>query len=228
MEKFWELEPSKVQVKIKDEKHLTELFKMCKLFGVEICISDYKLEYKYFRKNLTGSWYSNYIFNEDYTEVTTTQFYEILSYNYGYQGDIEGFDKDVVLRMLEYQAKQGDRRDIKEFERNNCKGFIWRDTCEGRDFWEKTIEINKGKFQEQIPATSQELETETQIKEVERLNAEIESLKFKNAELESEQIRLRNINKIMTEELTSVENSYRKLKKKNKKLKKLVRSYLKE
>lgn len=157
MENYWELEPTKVQVKIKDEKHLTELFKMCKLFGQKIGVDDYIKSLNWFRYT---EWFSNYNFDDTYTEVTTEQFYEILCHNYGYQGGLKGFDKDVVLTMLYYREEQDNKRDIKVFENSPTGGFHWKDTEEGFEFWRCTVTVNKGRFpwRQQNPGTSQDLE----------------------------------------------------------------------
>lgn len=47
-----------------------------------------------------------------------------------YKGEIEGFPQHVVEAMLDEQEKQGNKRDVKVFERNSCAsllngGFSW-------------------------------------------------------------------------------------------------------
>lgn len=61
-----------------------------------------------------------------------------------YGGDIAGFPPEIVEKMLEYQEKQGNQRCIEVFE--NCKrkdradrGFNWKNTDEGWDFWKVVI-----------------------------------------------------------------------------------------
>lgn len=59
-----------------------------------------------------------------------------------YGGDIAGFPPEIVEKMLEYQEKQGNKRNVKVFEedRYSCdEGFFWRKTDEGFDFWSKVI-----------------------------------------------------------------------------------------
>lgn len=61
-----------------------------------------------------------------------------------YKGELEGFPKEVVERMLFWQEKQFGVRDIKVFEKDATaghpkKGFVWSDTTEGYEFWKKVI-----------------------------------------------------------------------------------------
>lgn len=60
------------------------------------------------------------------------------------EGDIADFPPEIVEKMLEYQEKQGNKRNVKVFEKNRCStcragGFDWIDTDEGSEFWEKVI-----------------------------------------------------------------------------------------
>lgn len=61
-----------------------------------------------------------------------------------FKGEIKGFPEEVVNRMLYYQQKQGNPRDIEVFERNATSGniyggFTWDDTEEGHGFWSSVI-----------------------------------------------------------------------------------------
>ena len=62
-----------------------------------------------------------------------------------YKGEIAGFPPEVVKMMLQRQFEQTGKRDITVFEENreanSCtgKGFTWRKTTEGHDFWGDVI-----------------------------------------------------------------------------------------
>ena len=60
------------------------------------------------------------------------------------KGDLKGFPKEIIARMLECQVEQGNKIDVSVFERDNCNsivkgGFYWPDTKEGSDFWSEVI-----------------------------------------------------------------------------------------
>ena len=62
-----------------------------------------------------------------------------------YRGDLKGFPKEIVDKMLEYQVEQGNPRDVSVFERypnagQDLGGFNWRATIEGDDWWSKVID----------------------------------------------------------------------------------------
>lgn len=64
--------------------------------------------------------------------------------NYKPKGDLIGFPKEIITRMLDYQEEQGNPRDVFVFEKQcdatqYIKGFEWSDTQEGWDFWHKVI-----------------------------------------------------------------------------------------
>jgi uncharacterized protein YjdB len=59
-------------------------------------------------------------------------------------GDLAGIPVGVVIRMLEEQEKQGNKVNIKVFQRNCCAdringGFDWTDTNIGHAFWDNVI-----------------------------------------------------------------------------------------
>ena len=61
-----------------------------------------------------------------------------------YKGDLTGFPMEVVEMLLLRQEEQGNRRDIKVFEKsiraNSMQGGItWSNTFEGYEFWSKII-----------------------------------------------------------------------------------------
>lgn len=61
-------------------------------------------------------------------------------------GDLVGFPKEIIARMLECQAEQGNKKDISVFEENRTsydKGFLWNRTEEGSMFWDKVIDKRK-------------------------------------------------------------------------------------
>ena len=77
--------------------------------------------------------------------------------NYEPKGQLIGFPKEIIARMLECQEEQGNPRDISAFERDRTagrggKGFIWDKTKEGVDFWDDVIRIkNFNLFFEKYP-----------------------------------------------------------------------------
>lgn len=77
-----------------------------------------------------------------------------------YKGQLEGFPREIVERMLECQVEQGNPKDVAVFEvgrctDQRCKGFTWKNTSEGHDFWNKVIENkNFTTFFEKYPKTT--------------------------------------------------------------------------
>lgn len=64
-----------------------------------------------------------------------------------YTGEIKGFPREVVERMLDHQEKQSNKRDVAVFEKDKDTskyggGFWWDETEEGVEFWEKIITHN--------------------------------------------------------------------------------------
>ena len=64
--------------------------------------------------------------------------------NYSPKGNLEGFPKEIIARMLECQEEQGNLRDVTVFEEKmsagmDIKGFAWDKTKEGWYFWEEVI-----------------------------------------------------------------------------------------
>ena len=64
--------------------------------------------------------------------------------NYEPKGQLIGFPKEIIARMLECQEEQCNPRDVTIFEKMinagmDRKGFFWMDTKEGYDFWEQVI-----------------------------------------------------------------------------------------
>lgn len=62
-----------------------------------------------------------------------------------YKGQLEGFPKEVVEKMIERQVEQGNPRDVSVFEKRRTidkghLGFTWVTTDEGGDFWDSVIE----------------------------------------------------------------------------------------
>ena len=61
-----------------------------------------------------------------------------------YKGQLKGFPKEVVEKMLDEQEAQGNKRSIRVFEEyvnssRGWKGFDWLDTEAGIPFWEEVI-----------------------------------------------------------------------------------------
>lgn len=77
--------------------------------------------------------------------------------NYTPKGDLEGFPKEIISRMLECQIEQGNPRDVNIFERDrnstfNKGGFNWYSTKERYGFWSRVINTkNFNYFFERYP-----------------------------------------------------------------------------
>lgn len=61
-----------------------------------------------------------------------------------YNGEIKGFPKEVVDKILYYQVQQGNEKDLLVFEKNSrvfkyTGGFSWDETEEGAYFWVDVI-----------------------------------------------------------------------------------------
>ena len=57
-------------------------------------------------------------------------------------GKIENFPIEVVQMMVDEQVRQGNKADVKVFQRRNFasdSGFIWAGAVNGFDFWEEVI-----------------------------------------------------------------------------------------
>ena len=66
--------------------------------------------------------------------------------NYVPKGELKGFPKEIIARMLETQEEQWGKRDVSVFEKDKTagegkKGIIWLDTREGYDFWNEVIRL---------------------------------------------------------------------------------------
>ena len=62
--------------------------------------------------------------------------------NYEPKGQLEGFPKEVIARMLDCQEEQGNKRDVTVFEETRAsyfEGLKWYQTEEGYDFWYEVI-----------------------------------------------------------------------------------------
>lgn len=91
-----------------------------------------------------------------------------------YKGQLEGFPKAIVEKMLFYQEQQGNPKDVSVFEEKNTiskseGGFDWRETTEGGDFWEEVImkkdfDLFFSRYPFEItPSKKQVKQTKTQI-----------------------------------------------------------------
>ena len=61
-----------------------------------------------------------------------------------YKGELKGFPPEIVEKMLYYQEKQGNKRDVSVFEKfkeaaDSDEGFCWATTEEGCSFWKIVI-----------------------------------------------------------------------------------------
>ena len=64
--------------------------------------------------------------------------------NYEPKGQLIGFPKEIIARMLEIQEEQWNKIDVSVFEKDRIageptKGIIWSETKEGFDFWSEVI-----------------------------------------------------------------------------------------
>ena len=64
--------------------------------------------------------------------------------NYEQKGQLIGFPKEIIARMLDCQVEQGNKRDVTVFEKykDSAKtegGFDWDKTKEKDDFWVEVI-----------------------------------------------------------------------------------------
>ena len=62
--------------------------------------------------------------------------------NYVPKGELTGFPKEIIARMLDCQVEQGYKNNILVFEKSRSSGFSWNKTKEGCNFWFNVI---KGK-----------------------------------------------------------------------------------
>ena len=65
-----------------------------------------------------------------------------------YKGQLDGFPREIVERMLECQVEQGNPKDVSVFEKHKEAsvekgGFYWSDTSEGRDFWVDILSLRR-------------------------------------------------------------------------------------
>jgi len=109
-----------------------------------------------------------------------------------YKGQLEGFPKEVVEKMLERQEEQGNERDVSVFEEGKFAGFYFEDTEEGRYFWDDVIRNrNFNVFFEKYPKFEGEIkglnvfQKPTTKEERDKLIQELQAMEFKK-ELSSE------------------------------------------
>ena len=87
-----------------------------------------------------------------------------------YKGQIKGFPKEVIEKMLDYQVAQGNNLDVSVFEKDNtCSrdeaGFDWAQTIEGSALWCEVIMSKKfDLFFEKYPKETSKEETPTRYK----------------------------------------------------------------
>lgn len=74
-----------------------------------------------------------------------------------YKGQLTGVPTEIVEKMLYYQEKQGNKRDVSVFEEviergKTNGGFDWDETPEGEDFWTDVLaDGNHSIFFEKYP-----------------------------------------------------------------------------
>lgn len=94
--------------------------------------------------------------------------------NYEPKGELEGFPKEIIAKMLDYQQKQGNKKDVTVFENNanankDRGGFSWASTYEGFYFWNHVINIkNFDLFFEKYPKKedNQEFRVEDKVYDI--------------------------------------------------------------
>lgn len=59
--------------------------------------------------------------------------------NYEPKGELTGFPKEIIKRMLDCQEEQGYKNNILVFEKSRSSGFSWNETKEGCNFWFNVI-----------------------------------------------------------------------------------------
>ena len=57
-------------------------------------------------------------------------------------GEIKDFPIEVVQKMVERQVEQNGKPDVSVFQECIFSGFLWSNTIENNDFWEKVISDN--------------------------------------------------------------------------------------
>lgn len=78
-------------------------------------------------------------------------------------GRIQFFPIEVVEKMVEEQVRQGNKPDVKVFQKNvsagkSIKGFSWHGTEAGHSFWEKVlVEFNFELFFEKYPKVNRKV-----------------------------------------------------------------------
>ncbi len=85
-----------------------------------------------------------------------------------YKGQLKGFPKEVVEKMLERQVEQGNPRSVEVFERicaSDTSGFVWGKSPEGIMFWgsvifDKNFDLFFKKYPKQKQATEHGAELE--------------------------------------------------------------------
>lgn len=87
--------------------------------------------------------------------------------NYIPKGELEGFPKEIISKMLDCQEEQLGKRDISVFEKYRTagearKGFVWSFTKEGRNFWNEVIRYkNFNLFFKRYPKKQEYQESKT-------------------------------------------------------------------
>lgn len=108
-----------------------------------------------------------------------------------YKGELKGFPKEVVDKMLERQVEQGNKKDISVFEIGAIfgveeKGFTWEDSPEGHCFWSEVIlDGNFGLFFDRYPKFQGDIDKlnvfqkPTTEEERDKLIQELQAMEFK-------------------------------------------------
>ena len=93
-----------------------------------------------------------------------------------YKGQLEGFPKEVVDKMLYYQVQQGNKEDVTVFESNSLsnkvkRGFAWVNTTEEYGFWEDIIVYkNFNLFFQKYPKNNVKLYPKVMLVSNDRIN----------------------------------------------------------
>ena len=79
-----------------------------------------------------------------------------------FEGELENFPEEVIKRMLFHQVTQGNKEDLRVFEKEAIcwfenGGFDWANTDEGQEFWNEVITVRDWDvFFEKYPKKTEE------------------------------------------------------------------------
>ena len=127
---------------VKNDGTLEELREVLKLaFPKDSFILSGGGTYYYPHEYNPGRWVGN-----NFTNLPKQSVKQFLVTSSEYKGELKGFPKEVVERMLDCQVEQGNERDITVFEEDRLAGYTegrggmkWTKTTENLNFWDNVI-----------------------------------------------------------------------------------------